>query len=370
MKKMTSSILFCLGLILLTACVTQKEPDREDPGGVVITDQQFTSDQMQLGQVDTILFEKIVKCNGEVVPLPEGMAVISAPVGGIIQRISCSSGQPVIKGQTLLEIGGNEVIDIQTQFAEAAAQYRRLQIEHQRLQSLYEEQVTSEKEFIMADSEFKRSHAQYSGLKMKIEAMGLPADKIEGGTLYESYRIVTPVAGNISAMGVHLGSYVEPQREMLEIVDPTKLQLRLSLFASNFATLKRGQTVRYRIAHSDEVYGAVIHAIGVAVDTETKAVSCYASLTDPIPVNPVASEFVQAEVVAASESVAALPDEALLQTDAGYVVLALETQEEGHYQFQPLEVTIGRRQDGYTEILSGLTHQQILTKGAYNIHLE
>ncbi len=371
MKTTTSFLsLFCIGLILLTACVTQKEPDREDPGRVVITDQQFTGDRMQLGQADTILFEKIVKCNGEVVPLPEGMAVISAPVGGIIQRISCRSGQQVKKGQPLLEIGGNEVIDIQTQFAEAAAQYRRLQIEHQRLQSLYEEQVTSEKEFMLADSEFKRSQVQYRGLKMKMEAMGLQADKIEGGTLYESYRIVSPVTGNISSMGVHLGSYMEPQSELLEIVDPGRLQLKLSLFASTVASLQRGQVVRYRTAHSDEVYGAVIHAIGVAVDAETKAVSCYASLTEPTPVNPVANEFVQAEVIAASETVAALPDEALLQTEAGYVVLALEKQEEGRYLFQPVEVSVGRRQGGFTEILSGLTHRQILTKGAYNIHLE
>jgi len=322
---------------------------------------------MQLGQADSILFEKIVKCNGEVIPLPDGMAVVTAPVGGIIQRIHCRSGQPVKKGELLLEIAGNEVIDIQIQFAEAAAVYRRLKAERERLSSLHQEQVTSEKEFILAHSEYKRSQAQYNGLKMKAEVMGLPADKIENGTLYESYRVVSPVTGNISAMGVHLGSYMDPQSELIEIVDPEKLQLKLSLFASSVASLERGQTVRYRTAHSDEVYGAVIHAVGLAVDEKTKTVSCFASLTDPKPVNPVAREFVQAEIITASERVAALPDEAVIQTEAGHVVLALEQQEEGRYLFQPIEVIIGRQQGGYTEILSGLVHQQILKKGVYNI---
>ncbi|MCK9341218.1 MAG: hypothetical protein PHZ13_07945 [bacterium] len=41
--------------------------------------------------------------------------------------------------------------------------------------------------------------------------------------------------------------------------------------------------------------------------------------------------------------------------------------EEGRYLFQPIEVIIGRQQGGYTEILSGLVHQQILKKGVYNI---
>lgn len=44
--------------------------------------------------------------------------------------------------------------------------------------------------------------------------------------------------------------------------------------------------------------------------------------------------------------------------------------EEGRYLFQPIEVIIGRRQGGYTEIVAGLAHQQILTNGAFNIQLE
>ena len=371
MKKTTTSyLLYCIAMLLFTACVTQKEPDREDPGLVEITDLQFANDRMQLEQADSILFEKIIKCNGEVIPLPDGMAVVTAPVGGIIQRVHCRSGQPVKKGQLLLEIGGNEVIDIQTQFAEAAAQYRRLQVEHERLRSLYDEQVTSEKEFILVDSEFKQSQAQYSGLKMKVEAMGLSAGKIESGALEDTYRIVSPLSGKIALVAVHNGSYMDPQSELLEIVDPGRLQLRLSLFASTVGSLESGQTVRYQTAQSDEVYGAEVRSIGVALDAETKTVSCYASLTNPKPLNPVANEFVQAEIITESERVTALPDEAVIQTEAGYVVLALEQQEEGRYLFQPIEVTIGRRQGGYTEIVSGTTHQQILTKGAYNIQLE
>jgi cobalt-zinc-cadmium efflux system membrane fusion protein len=370
MKTTTSNLLYCLGILLFTACVTPKEPDREDQGVVEITAPQFANDRMQLGQADSILFEKIIKCNGEVIPLPDGMAVVTAPVGGIIQRVHCRGGQPVIKGQLLMEIGGSEMIDIQTQFAEAAAQYRRLQVEHERVRSLYDEQVTSEKEFIQVDSEFKQSQAQYSGLKMKVEAMGLSAGKIESGALEESYRIVSPLSGQIALVGVHIGSYVNPQSELLEIVDAGRLQLRLSLFASTIGSLKSGQAVRYQTAQSDEVYGAEIRSIGVVVDAATKTVPCYALLTNPAPVNPVANEFVQAEIITASEWVAALPDEAVIQSGAGYVVLALEKQEEGRYLFQPIEVIIGRRQGGYTEIVAGLAHQQILTKGAFNIQLE
>lgn len=370
MKTAMSYLLVFIGIYLFSACGTQKEPDREEMKLVEITALQFANEQMQIGAVDSILFEKIVKCIGEVEPLPEGMAVVSAPVGGIIQQIHCRSGQLVKKGQLLLEIGGNEVIDIQTQFAESAAAYRRMKAERERLLSLYAEQVTSEKEFILADSEFKRSQAQYNGLKMKVEAMGLSSSRIESGVLDDSYRIVSPLSGQIALVGVHHGSYVDPQSNLLEIVDPDRLQLRLSLFPSSIASLKSGQSVRYQTADSDKRYAAELRSIGVALDAETKTVSCHASFTGAKPVNSLAYQFVEAEIITERERVAALPDEAVIQTEAGYVVLALEKQEEERYLFQPIEVTIGRRQNGYTEILSGIVHHQILKKGGYNIHLE
>lgn len=67
---------------------------------------------------------------------------------------------------------------------------------------------------------------------MKIEAMGLSASKIENGEFYSSYAIKTPINGNISTLNAQIGSYIDSQSELLEIINPDMLQLKLSLFAT------------------------------------------------------------------------------------------------------------------------------------------
>ena len=163
---------FAIAMIILLACNNNQESKEQEPGLIEITPQQFATDAMQLGKMVNKTFENTVKCNGSIVPLPNGIAKVSAPVSGVIKNIYCHNGQLVEKNQTLLEITGNEIIDIQKEFAEASAHYNRLKKEYERIKSLFTEKVTSEKEFIITESEFKASMAKYNGLKMKIEAIG------------------------------------------------------------------------------------------------------------------------------------------------------------------------------------------------------
>lgn len=163
---------------ILFACENKPEAVEQESGFIEITNQQFSTDAMQLGKMETKTFESTVKCNGSVVPLANGMAKVNAPVSGVIKKIYFRHGQFVEKNQALLEISGNEIIDIQKEFAETAAQYKRLESEYVRIKSLYNEKVTSEKDFITIESEFKALMARYNGLKIKIESLGFSISKI------------------------------------------------------------------------------------------------------------------------------------------------------------------------------------------------
>lgn len=60
------------------------------------------------------------------------------------------------------------------------------------LNHYFSENVGSEKELIFAESEYKATSARYSALKIKMQLLGLNTEKVENGSLYESYIIKSP----------------------------------------------------------------------------------------------------------------------------------------------------------------------------------
>lgn len=370
MKTAKHILYLAIAILIMYACGNKKEVTEQESGLIEITNQQFETDSMQLGEIETRLFENIVKCNGTIVPLPNGMAKLNAPVNGIIKSINCTNGESVNNNQPLIEIAGNEIIEIQKEFAEAAANYKRLKSEYERVKSLYNEKVTAEKEFILAETEFKVAMAKYSGLKLKIESIGLSTSKIENGEFYSSYQLKSPIKGYISNFNTSIGSYIDSQVELLEVINPDMLQVKLSVFANDVANLRKGQTVRFKSNNTANYQLATISSIGVAIDNETKSIDCYATITGKRAINPIAYEFLECEIVINTDTVKTLPSDAIVRTDLGTVVLSLEKQEGDKFFFKKINIGVGREDKGYTEVFLEKPTGKIIVSGTYNIVLE
>lgn len=147
------------------------------------------------------------------------------------------------------------------------------------------------------------------------------------------------------------------------------MQLQLNVFPKDLAALREGQSVRYRLAHSDSLYQARLQAIGSALNQASRSVNCYATLSGPLPEGAIADQFISATIVTQSDSIQALPSEAILQTEAGPVVLLLQKQDDEGYHFVPTPIKTGRQYKSHTEILDGPVRGQFLTAGLYNLVL-
>jgi cobalt-zinc-cadmium efflux system membrane fusion protein len=370
MQTIKHPLYLAIATLVMFACGNKQEVAEQESDLIEITNQQFETDSMQFGEIKTKLFENIVKCNGTIVPLPNGIAKLNAPLNGIIKSISCFNGESVDKNQTLIEITGNEIIEIQKEFAEASANHRRLKSEYERIKSLYNEKVTAEKDFIVAETEFKTSMAKYSGLKLRIESIGLTTSKIENGEFYSSYHIKSPIKGYISTFNASIGSFIDSQVELMEIINPDMFQVKLSVFSNEIANLKKGQTVRFKSTNTENYQLAIISSIGVAIDNETKSIECFATMADKKLKNPIAYEFVECEIVTRIDSVKALPSDAIIKTENGYAILALEKQHDNGYSLEKIDISIGKHHNGYTQIITDIDNYKVLTKGLYNIVIE
>lgn len=257
----------------------------------------------------------------------------------------------------------------QKDFAEAAAQYGRLSSEYKRAQTLFEQQVSAEKEFRNVQSDYQMARARYRGLKLKIEALSLSPEKIEAGEFFAAYPVKTPIAGRVSALQLSIGSHTDGSAALATVIDPDRLQLHLKVFPNDLEDLREGQIVRYRLANSDSQHIARLHSIGSAVNQDSKAVDCYAALSEHRPQGALADQFVSAIIVTQSDSIQALPSEAILQTEKGQVVLMLHKQDDEGYLFVSTPIKTGRQYNSYTEILEAPAHGQFLMAGLYNMVL-
>ena len=370
MKTLKNLLFFSILIFFVVACGNKIQESTEQASNLVeITDKQFITDSMQLGKIENRSFESSVKCNGSVVSLPQGMAKVNAPFRGVVKKILCHNGQLVQNNQPLIEISGNEIIDVQNDFAEASANYKRSKSEYERVKSLYNENVTSEKEFILAESEYKTALAKYNGLKLKIESVGFLISKIEQGEFYSSYFIKSSIGGIISNINTNIGSNIETQTELLEIINPDMFQIKLSVFANNIKEFKKGQNVRFKTSNSNDVHFATLSSLGVVIDNETKSIECYATINNKGLTNPIANEFVEAEIITNKYTVKALPTNAIIKNENENFILVLNKQKDGKYLFDKVKVKTGKLHEGFTEINELNIDGLILTKGVYNISL-
>lgn len=370
--KISAIVFSAAVLILLASCGNKKqaeEPAEATDSLIVVTKAQFETEGMALGTASLMPFDKVVKCNGKIVAKSTGTAKLSTPVAGIVQKIYCSNGQMVGRGQVLFELSGNDLIEIQREFTETSSLLKKAKSEFDRMKALYSEKVGTEKEFIMAESEYKAVNARYSALKLKIEAMGLDAAKIEEGQFFNSFKIVAPISGQISQINLSIGQFADPQNYHAEIIDSKQMQLQLAVFENEVGMLKPGQTVHFNLLSDTLQMNATLQSVGNMVDNETKTVACYAAIetTDKPLVN---NAFTEIEIIIGTDTLPAVNTEAIIKGENESFVLKLVSQDSGAYYFKKVKIEPGQTNGTYTEIKNFQFTENLLISGIYNIVIE
>lgn len=367
--KITVMIFSVAVLIILASCGNKKqaeEPEQTSDSLIIVTKTQFETEKMALGTVSMIPFNQMVKCNGKIVAKSTGTAKISTPVAGIVQKIYCSNGQLVGRGQVLFELSGNNLIEIQRDFTETSSMLKKAKSEFDRMKALYSEKVGTEKEYILAESEYKAVNARYAALKLKIEAIGLDVAKIEDGQFFNSFKILAPISGQISQINLSIGQFADPQNYHAEIIDSKQMQLQLAVFEKEVGMLQPGLAVQFNLLSDTLQMSGTLQSVGNMVDNQTKTVACYASLaaTEKPLVN---NAFTEASIIIGTDTLNAVPSEAIMKTEDEFFVLKLASQDADNYYFEKIKVEPGLTNRMYTEVKNLQRTEKLLVSGIYNL---
>jgi len=332
-----------------------------------ITKQQFKGENMAFGSLSEQDFNETVQVNGLIDVPPHNKSSITTFFGGYITKTPLLVGDKVKKGQLLVTLENTEYVEIQQNYLEVAEQLNYLKSEFTRQKTLFDENITSEKNFLKAESTYKSNLAHYNGLRKKMEMMHINPASVEQGRISSTINLYALIAGYVTKVNVSNGTYVSPSDIVMEIVDTDHIHLELSVFEKDILKIKKDQVIRFKIPEaSNDIFIAEVHLVGTTIDEKSRRVKVHGHI-DHTQTNFIVGMFVEAEILVSSSKSLALPKEAVIKVDDDFFALVLKEETSTEYHLEKVKINQGRETEAFVEVLNtdDLKDKQIIIKGTY-----
>ena len=241
-------IYFIAIIAFLASCNKSKQAVNIDetqnlPETITITEAQFLDAKMELGAVTEQTFNEGIKTNGFIDVPPENRASVSTIMAGYIKTAPLLIGDEVKKGQLLLTIENPDFIEIQQNYLESFQQLNFLKTEYDRQKTLFDEKITSQKNYLKAESDYKTTIAKYNGLGQKLALMNLNLSKVKEGKFTSVMAIYSPISGSIANVDTSIGKFMNASEVLIEIINDEHKHLELVIFEKDVLNVKEGQKV-------------------------------------------------------------------------------------------------------------------------------
>jgi cobalt-zinc-cadmium efflux system membrane fusion protein len=375
MKNYIINTLYIISIFTVLVSCNDSKPtaknektDMETASLIEITKPQFETAKMELGNVSLQKFNETIQTNGMVDVPPANRAKVSAIMGGYIKTAPLLVGNKVKKGQLLLTIENPDFIEIQQNYLEVSQKLNYLKSEYDRQKTLFAEKITSQRNFLKAESDYKSALALHNGLAQKLRLMNINPLNIKTGKITSILPVYAPIAGSITMVNASVGKFMNTSDVLLEIINNEHKHLELVVFEKDILKIKKGQEIKFKIPeNSNKFYNAEVHLVGKSIDDITRTVKVHGHLkeeNEPFLVGM----FVEAQILVNSVEKTALPTSALLEDNENYYILVLKEDNGTSMKFEKVKVNVGSKSEEWAEIIdenSTIQNVKVLTKGAF-----
>lgn len=262
--------------------------------------------------------------------------ILRPEVSGRVAQLGFRDGQPVKRGQVLLQLD-DALQRAQLQQAEAQATIARTNLQRSRelqAQNFVSQSAVDQNEaaVAVAESQVALARAQLARL-----------------------RVVAPFDGMVGIRSVDVGDYIKDGAEIVSLEDLSALNMDFRLPERYLTRVRVGQPVEVVLdAVPGRVFQARVEALDAQVDSNGRALLVRARLDNPgVMLKP--GMFARGRVVfSVREAAVMVPEEALVPEGGRQFLFKVVENPEGQRVSQRLQAQVGVRQAGRVEILEGL----------------
>ena len=332
---------------------------------ITISKEQFESEKMAFGELKEHQFYNIIKTTGIIDVPPENRASVSTFVGGYVTKIPLLIGDKVKKGQLVASLQNPEFVAMQQEYLQISAQLSYLKIEFERQKTLFNEQITSEKNYLKAESTYKSNLATYNGLRKKLQMMNLNPAYIEKGNISSTINLYAPINGFITKVNVSNGSYISSENEVLEIINTDHIHLELNVFEKDILKVKKEQKIQFKIPEaSTKTFEAEVYLVGTFVNTD-RTIKVHGHINHSEKSNFITGMFIDAEIIYGENKEISLPKASVLKNVNKSTILVLKDEKKDAYIFEKLKITTLLEDENFVQIENHqfLKGEKILIEG-------
>lgn len=367
-QRIFSTLVFAL-LILSCSEKKQEQASKRDITAtenlVTLTEAQFNSLGIVLGQTEKRSMNGLIKANGVLDVPPQNLVTISAPLGGFVNHTELLQGMKVQKGQTVVVMEHPDYIQLQEDYLTSKNLLEFLELEYKRQEELSKENVNAAKALQQAKSNYFGTKARVQGIIAKLRLININSQELETGEIKNTISIPSPISGFVTQVNVNIGMHVNPTEVMFKIVDTEHLHAEAQVFEKDVTQLKIGQLVRIFLSNENKERLAKVFLIGKEITAEhTVRVHCHLEKEDA---SLIPGLFFKALIETDLHQVLTLPNEAIVDFDNKQFVFV--EQEASKRTYEMVEVQKGKSGDGFTEIHLPVSigAKKIVINGTYSL---
>lgn len=328
----------------------------EVPGTVRISPEKIQKIGVKSAVITRRSLRRVIRTVGRIAPDERKVFSISAKVGGWVEKLYVNrTDQMVSHDEPLLELYSPELVSAQEEYLLAFRAVEKVK------DSPYPE-IRENAESLLAATRMRLKYWDISEDQIK--------SLVKDGKITRTMTIRAPEHGSVTEKMVVEGARIEAGEPLFKIIDHSVVWIYGELYEYELPFVKEGQTAKISPSYSPgEIYMKTIqhvytHLGPISYTPEGAVEVRTAKIRFELP-NPEhklkLGMFVNVELeVEVAKGAIAVPDSALIDTGVRQMVI----MDKGEGRFEPRNVKIGAKAEGYYEILEGVKEGETVVTSA------
>lgn len=392
-RNLIVAVILLAGLTVLLIFVRGRQnpaneaSEHTDPNVVEIDVGAQRNSQIEVAKAEERLLAEEIELTGVVAPDEARVGHILPLAQGIVERIHVNLGDPVDKGQALLEFDNVELGELAAQYLRGTAQLNRakaklgvtrrsLERAEQQLkvegisQREYDERKAIYEE---AEAEIAAERAELLQIEQKLHRFGLTDEAIDklgaqanGSAGSLSHNVVrAPFAGVITRFSVAPGELISREKELFTVVDTSSMWVVADVYQKDVAKIAEKGPCEVRIsAYPGDTFQGTVANVSQFLDPQSRTAKlrCVVPNSDRrLKLDMFATVNVPS---ARSRAALVVPSGAVQQVEADKVVFV--QRDATHFERRRVET--GATASQWVEIKAGLRKgEKVVSGGAFYV---
>lgn len=274
---------------------------------------------------------------------------ITSKHSDLVDEISFTDGQIVNKGDVLVRLNNQEelakVSELKANLSESMAQFKRFQ-------ELLNNKATSKSLVDQQEAKTKAIAAQLQSARTKLDDLTIKA----------------PFAGVLGFREISVGAYIDAGSVITSLDDLSVIKIDFTVPERFLTTIKVGQTITaFSSAYKNQQFVGSISSIDSRVNPTTRSLKVRAKIVNKaLKLRP--GMLLNLTLVRQQETVIQVPESTIIPVEDDHFVFVVVDGAETQKIAKRKTITIGRRQRGVVEVLSGIEQgEHVVTQGTLKL---